>query len=125
MTILDGKTLSQEIREEIRLRIEKRKAEGKSIPCLATILVGQDPASETYVKMKVKACEQAGMVSIRRDLPESTTTAELLEEIQRLNANPDVHGILLQHPVPEQIDERACFDAIVRELVSTIPELRG
>ena len=112
MTILDGKTLSQEIREEIRLRIDKRKAEGKSIPCLATILVGQDPASETYVKMKVKACEQAGMVSIRRDLPDSTTTAELLEEIQRLNANPDVHGILLQHPVPEQIDERACFDAI-------------
>lgn len=112
MTLLDGKTLSLEIREDIRKQIEKRKAEDKTIPCLATILVGQDPASETYVKMKVKACEQAGMHSIRRDLPETTTTAELLEEIQRLNANPDVHGILLQHPVPEQIDERACFDAI-------------
>lgn len=112
MTLLDGKTLSSEIREEIRQKIEKRQQEGKAIPCLATLLVGQDPASETYVKMKVKACQQAGMQSIRRDLPESTTTEELLEEIQRLNANPDVHGILLQHPVPEQINERECFDAI-------------
>ncbi|MCB1165599.1 MAG: bifunctional methylenetetrahydrofolate dehydrogenase/methenyltetrahydrofolate cyclohydrolase [Leptospiraceae bacterium] len=112
MKLLDGKTLSTEIREDLARQVAQRASDGKSIPCLATILVGQDPASETYVRMKVKACEQAGIRSIKRELPETTTTAELLDEIQRLNANPDVHGILLQHPVPSQIDERACFDAI-------------
>jgi methylenetetrahydrofolate dehydrogenase (NADP+)/methenyltetrahydrofolate cyclohydrolase len=79
---------------------------------LATILVGDDPASATYVKMKGNACQRVGMDSLRIELPSTTTTEELLAEINRLNTNPDVHGILLQHPVPAQIDERACFDAI-------------
>ena len=70
---------------------------------LATILVGADPASATYVQMKVNACGRVGMGSVRVDLPQSTTTEELLAEIDRLNKDPDVCGILLQHPVPEQI----------------------
>ncbi|MDO5050475.1 MAG: bifunctional methylenetetrahydrofolate dehydrogenase/methenyltetrahydrofolate cyclohydrolase FolD, partial [Moraxella equi] len=77
-----------------------------------TILVGDDPASATYVRMKGNACKRVGMESIRVEMPSETTTDELLAKIRELNANPDVHGILLQHPVPAQIDERACFDEI-------------
>ncbi|NEU36594.1 bifunctional methylenetetrahydrofolate dehydrogenase/methenyltetrahydrofolate cyclohydrolase, partial [bacterium LRH843] len=76
---------------------------------LATILVGDDGASATYVRMKGNACRRVGMDSLKVELPKETTTEQLLAEIEKLNANPDVHGILLQHPVPEQIDERACF----------------
>ena len=88
---------------------EKR---GGIVPVLATILVGADPSSATYVRMKGKACERVGMESLKVELPEETTTEELLAEIAKLNANPRVCGILLQHPVPSQIDERACFNQI-------------
>jgi len=89
----------------------KQKMDGRA-PVLATILVGDDPASATYVKMKGNACERVGMASLRVVLSQETTTAQLLDEIDKLNADADVHGILLQHPVPDQIDERACFDRI-------------
>ena len=114
--ILDGKALAQQFEDEMRSRVDKLKdkTNGRT-PILATILVGDDPASATYVKMKGNACERVGMGSIRVELPSSTTTEQLLAEIEKLNTNPDVHGILLQHPVPEQIDERACFDAIALE----------
>ncbi len=75
-------------------------------------MVGDDGASATYVRMKGNACRRVGMDSLKVELPTETTTEQLLAEIEKLNANPDVHGILLQHPVPAQIDERACFDAI-------------
>ena len=81
-------------------------------PTLATILVGNDPASETYVKMKRNTCARVGMESIAVELSEDTTTEELLEKIRTLNNDVNVHGILLQHPVPSQIDERLCFDEI-------------
>lgn len=114
--ILDGKALAQQFEEEMRQRVDQLKARaGGRTPILATILVGDDPASATYVKMKGNACERVGMGSTRIELPASTTTEQLLAEIDKLNNNPDVHGILLQHPVPEQIDERACFDAIALE----------
>jgi methylenetetrahydrofolate dehydrogenase (NADP+)/methenyltetrahydrofolate cyclohydrolase len=114
--VLDGKSLSKQIEGELSLRVEKLKAvNGGRTPILATILVGEDPSSATYVKMKGNACERVGMQSLKVILGESTTTAELLEKIDALNANPDVHGILLQHPVPAQIDERACFDRIAIE----------
>jgi methylenetetrahydrofolate dehydrogenase (NADP+)/methenyltetrahydrofolate cyclohydrolase len=74
--------------------------------------VGADPASATYVKMKGNACRRVGMDSMAIELPETTTTEQLLAKINELNNNPDVHGILLQHPVPAQVDERLCFDAI-------------
>lgn len=84
-------------------------------PTLATILVGQDPASTTYVRMKGNACERIGMDSLKVELSSATSTSQLLKEIFKLNQDPAVHGILLQHPVPEQINERECFDAIALE----------
>jgi methylenetetrahydrofolate dehydrogenase (NADP+)/methenyltetrahydrofolate cyclohydrolase len=110
--LLDGKALSQHIESDLSQRVAAIKSASGRTPILATILVGDDPASATYVTMKGKACQRVGMDSIRVELPSSTTTEQLLAEINTLNQNPDVHGILLQHPVPEQIDERACFDAI-------------
>ena len=111
--VLDGKSLSKQMEADLAGRVEKLKtaSQGRT-PILATLLVGNDPASGTYVKMKGNACRRVGMDSLRVDLPETTTTEELLARIDELNANPDVHGILLQHPVPKQIDERRCFDAI-------------
>lgn len=109
-TILDGKTTSQQILLDIKKRIAQHS--GAPRPCLATILVGDDGASATYVRMKVKTCESVGMISKRIDLPKETTTQRLLEQIDRLNDDDSVHGILLQHPVPNQIDERKCFDRI-------------
>lgn len=111
-TILDGKKLAAQTEEELRDRVAKLKAAGGATPILATILVGDDPASATYVKMKGNACERVGMESMKVEMPKETTTEQLLSKINELNDNPNVHGILLQHPVPEQIDERACFDAI-------------
>ena len=110
--VLDGKALAQKTEEELSARVKALKERGGDTPILATILVGDDPASATYVKMKGNACNRIGMESIRVEMPSSTTTEELLAKIDELNTNPNVHGILLQHPVPEQIDERACFDAI-------------
>ena len=111
--ILDGKALAQHFEEEMRERVRTLKAKaGGRTPILATLLVGADPASATYVKMKGNACRRVGMDSRAIELSAETTTEQLLAEINALNENPDVHGILLQHPVPEQIDERLCFDAI-------------
>lgn len=111
--ILDGKAVAKKTEEELSIRVAKLKeAANGATPILATILVGADPASATYVKMKGNACARIGMESIRVEMSEQTTTEELLAKITELNDNPDVHGILLQHPVPSQIDERACFDAI-------------
>lgn len=113
--VLDGKLLATKIETELAARVAALKARSGRTPILATLLVGADPASATYVKMKGNACRRVGMDSLKIELPETTTTEQLLAEIHRLNANPDVHGILLQHPVPPQIDERACFDAIALE----------
>lgn len=109
--ILNGNNVADEIKTSLAVRIE-RLAESGTIPCLATILVGDDPSSATYVRMKGNACKRLGIRSIRVDLPASTTTEELIAAIARLNDDPDVHGILLQHPVPHHIDERAAFDSI-------------
>ena len=109
--ILDGKNLSKITEESIKYRV-KNLSENNIKPTLATILVGDDPASETYVKMKRNTCARVGMESIAIELPDTTTTEELLNKIESLNSDKNVHGILLQHPVPSQIDERKCFDAI-------------
>jgi len=110
--LLDGSKVAFETEEKLKERVEVLKEKKGFVPILATILVGDDPASATYVKMKGNACERIGMKSIKVELPSSTSTEELLSEISKLNLNKEVHGILLQHPVPEQIDERICFDAI-------------
>ncbi len=110
--VLDGKALAQKTEAELSTRVSALKEKTGRTPILATILVGDDPASATYVKMKGNACTRIGMESLKVELPNSTSTQQLLDKIQELNANNDVHGILLQHPVPSQIDERLCFDAI-------------
>jgi methylenetetrahydrofolate dehydrogenase (NADP+)/methenyltetrahydrofolate cyclohydrolase len=111
--VLDGKRLAKQIEEELAERVRKLQEQTqKDPPTLATILVGEDPASATYVRMKGNACKRVGMRSRQIALPAETTTQELLDQIEALNRDPDVAGILLQHPVPAQIDERQCFDAI-------------
>ena len=109
--ILDGKELSRISEESIKKKVQELSSKNIK-PTLATILVGNDPASETYVKMKRNTCARVGMESIAVELSEDTTTEELLEKIRTLNNDVNVHGILLQHPVPSQIDERLCFDEI-------------
>jgi len=114
--ILDGKAIAQQTEAELSERVARLKQKsGGQAPILATILVGGDPASATYVKMKQNACKRVGMESIAVEMPDSTTTEQLLAKIQELNTNPNCHGILLQHPVPEQVDERLCFDSIALE----------
>lgn len=111
--ILDGKAIALKTEAELYQRVAKvKEASGGKTPMLATILVGGDPASATYVRMKQNACKRVGMDSIAVEMPENTTTKILLEKIQLLNTNPACQGILLQHPVPPQIDERICFDSI-------------
>ncbi len=110
--VLDGKALAQQVEGELARRVQKIKEKNGTIPILATILVGDDPASAVYVRMKGNACKRVGMESLKIALPQMATTDELLGEIDALNANPDVHGILLQHPAPPHIDERRCFDRI-------------
>ena len=109
--LLDGKELSRISEESIKKKVQELSSKNIK-PTLATILVGNDPASETYVKMKRNTCARVGMESIAVELSEDTTTEELLEKIRSLNNDKNVHGILLQHPVPSQIDERLCFDEI-------------
>lgn len=111
--LLDGKAYSKEFEAELNVRVARLHLQEP--PILATILVGDDPASATYVKMKGNACRRVGMESLSIHLPGTTTTDELLAAIDDLNANSRVRGILLQHPVPKQIDERACFDRIALE----------
>lgn len=111
--ILDGKTLAKQTETKLAERVSAAMTKsGAATPILATILVGNDPASATYVAMKGNACRRVGMDSRKVVLPEDTTTEQLLATVGELNADPNVHGILLQHPVPRQIEERDCFDAI-------------
>ena len=109
--ILDGKKLASESEKEILESVSVLKEKG-IIPTLATILVGDDPASETYVRMKQETCKRVGMKSLAINLPKETSTEELLLKIDELNNDKKIHGILLQHPVPNQINERECFERI-------------
>ena len=109
--ILDGKKLANESEKEILESVLLLKESG-IIPTLATILVGLDPASETYVRMKQQTCKRVGMESVAINLPKETSTEELLLKIDELNNDKSIHGILLQHPVPNQINERECFERI-------------
>ncbi|MDQ1912103.1 tetrahydrofolate dehydrogenase/cyclohydrolase catalytic domain-containing protein [Paenibacillus sp. GD4] len=112
--ILDGACVAQSVKEKLAQRIQSLALQGIT-PCLATILVGDDPASETYVKMKGNACRRLGIHSRRIHLDRSITTNELITIINELNHDDQVHGILLQHPVPHHLDERAAFEAIAIE----------
>jgi methylenetetrahydrofolate dehydrogenase (NADP+) / methenyltetrahydrofolate cyclohydrolase len=109
--LMNGTELSREIVAGAAKRAAELTAAGVT-PCLATVIVGEDPASVTYVRMKQNRSGKAGIASRHVALPEETTTQQLVDEISDLSADPEVHGILLQHPVPAHIDERAAFEAI-------------
>lgn len=110
-TIIDGKQLAEQKRAEIQKRVLQLKSHGK-VPGLTVILVGDDPASATYVKGKEKACEQAGIRSEVIRLPASTTESELLQYVNKCNEDPAVDGILVQLPLPNHIDENTVIDNI-------------
>jgi methylenetetrahydrofolate dehydrogenase (NADP+)/methenyltetrahydrofolate cyclohydrolase len=110
--ILDGKAIGNEIQKEIKLQVADVIARHGRQPTLAVVLVGGDPASQVYVAHKEKGCAKVGLASQRHFLPEQTTTSELLALVQQLNADPAVTGILVQLPLPKQIDGTAVLDAI-------------
>ena len=111
---LDGKTMSNELREKLALRVENLKARGVT-PGLAVILVGEDPASQIYVKNKGLGCAQVGMHSVTIRLPETTTQQELETQIDQLNGDASIHGILVQLPLPKGLDEAAALARIAPE----------
>jgi len=114
-TILDGKQLAAEMRADIARQVAALKAATGVTPGLGVILIGADPASTSYVTAKEKACEEAGMYSQDVRVPAETTQAEALELVRRMNADPRVHGVLVQLPLPKHIDESAVIDAIAPE----------
>ena len=105
MQILDGKKAAQSIREDLRINVAQRAAEGKKIPHLAAILVGNDGASETYVAAKVKACEETGFKSTLIRFDADTSEAKLLSKVEEFNNDPDIDGILVQLPLPKHISD--------------------
>lgn len=109
---IDGKSLAGKVEAQVRQGVEKLKSEKNVTPGLATILVGEDPASRMYVRLKHKACERVGIHAEDHDLPESTTQEELLGVIRELNSRKDIHGILLQLPLPKHLDAKAAMLAI-------------
>lgn len=113
--LMDGRGLAKRIVMEAAARAAEISQRTGTVPCLATVLVGEDPASATYVRMKQARCAKAGIRSRHIGLPADTTTAELIEALTSLSKDPDVHGILLQHPCGPHIDERAAFEAIAPE----------
>ncbi|MDR3628332.1 MAG: tetrahydrofolate dehydrogenase/cyclohydrolase catalytic domain-containing protein [Ignavibacteriaceae bacterium] len=112
MEIIDGKKIAAEIKDELKLAVAELIKNGKNVPGLVTILVGDSPASESYVKSKAKSCLEIGMRSKIEKLSAETTEAELLELVEKYNNDKDYHGILVQLPVPKHINEDKIIDAI-------------
>jgi methylenetetrahydrofolate dehydrogenase (NADP+) / methenyltetrahydrofolate cyclohydrolase len=110
--ILDGRAVAAAILDRVRVEVTDVVARCGRVPVLATVLVGDDPASHTYVRMKANRCAQVGLRSRRLELDATITTRALVSRIEELSADPDVDGILLQHPIPAHLDERAAFEAI-------------
>jgi methylenetetrahydrofolate dehydrogenase (NADP+) / methenyltetrahydrofolate cyclohydrolase len=111
-TIIDGKSISKQIRSEIREQTERFRRETGTVPGLAFILVGENPASQVYVKMKGKGCEEVGFYSVTRELPAGISQSELIQLIDTFNKDPNIHGILTQLPLPDHIDEAAVIESI-------------
>jgi methylenetetrahydrofolate dehydrogenase (NADP+)/methenyltetrahydrofolate cyclohydrolase len=112
MQLIDGKALAGRIQEEVASGVEELKREKNIVPGLAVILVGDDPASHAYVKMKARACEKVGFYSITHNMPESITQDEIMGTIEMINANPRIDGILVQLPLPRHIDTDVILEAI-------------
>ncbi len=112
MILLDGKMLSEKIKEEVKVEVAQLVEEKQITPGLAVILVGNDPASATYVASKAKSCKNAGIYSVVHEMPESITQDELLDTINLMNKNPKLDGILVQLPLPKHIDTTTVLEAI-------------
>ena len=110
--VLNGRELALRLEEKLKKKVEILKGKSGDNATLATIIVGNDPASQTYVRMKGNACERVGIKSLKIELEETSTTEDLLSVISKLNEDSKIDGILLQHPVPRHIDERKCFNMI-------------
>jgi len=110
--IIDGKKIAAELHQTIKQRVQKRLDAGRKAPGLAVVLIGEDPASQVYVRNKRLACEKAGIISRAYDLPATTTQQELNDLVDQLNQDDDVHGILVQFPLPEGLDEAAIIERI-------------
>ena len=110
--IMDGKAIAAEIQQEIATEVERFTSETGIQPCLAAVLVGDDPASQVYVRNKERACERVGIGSQLHRLPAETTQSELLQLVRNLNEDPAVHGILVQLPLPKSLDETGVLDAV-------------
>ena len=110
--VLDGKSIALKVREQVRLKVEKRAANNKRTPGLAVILVGQNPASQVYVRKKHEACEEAGIISREYNLEENTLEGDLLALITELNNDTTIDGILVQLPLPDHIDSTLVLEAI-------------
>ncbi len=114
-TIIDGKAIAAEIRQEVRAEVERLKAQYGRVPGLATVLVGENPASATYVRMKGQACEEVGIYSVKPTLPADATQEQVEGLVRELNADPSIHGILVQLPLPPHLNERAVLSALSLE----------
>lgn len=112
MVLIDGKKISAQIREELKSEIDKLKAAGRNVPGLVTILVGEDPASQVYVRSKIKDCEEIGMKTKAENHPADISEKNLLDLVKKYNEDPYYHGILVQLPLPEHIDENKIIEAI-------------
>jgi methylenetetrahydrofolate dehydrogenase (NADP+)/methenyltetrahydrofolate cyclohydrolase len=112
MNILDGKALSDKIKTELKTEIDSLQKEHNIIPGLAVVLVGSDPASATYVKMKAKSCKDVGIYSIVHEMPTDISEQKILDTIKMMNNNPNIHGILVQLPLPAHIDTNKVIEAI-------------
>ena len=110
--IIDGKAIAESLREKVKGQVSERVAAGRLAPGLATVIVGDNPASKVYVRMKHKACQEAGIKSIGHELPADTSQEALEALVRKLNENPEIHGILVQLPLPAGLDEESVLNSI-------------
>ncbi len=110
--IIDGKAIAESIREEVKLNVQERQEQGLPVPGLATVIIGDNPASKVYVRMKHKACQEAGIRSVGHELPATATQDEVEALVKQLNDDPQIHGILVQLPLPAGLDEERVLNTI-------------
>jgi methylenetetrahydrofolate dehydrogenase (NADP+) / methenyltetrahydrofolate cyclohydrolase len=110
--VIDGKAIAESIREEVKKSVQERMAQGLPVPGLATVIIGNNPASKVYVRMKHKACQEVGILSIGHELPSTTSQEEVEALVKELNDDPKIHGILVQLPLPAGLDEESVLNTI-------------
>lgn len=110
--IIDGKAIAESLREKVKQEVSERVAAGRSAPGLATVIIGDNPASKVYVRMKHKACQEAGIKSIGHELPANANQEDVEALVRKLNADPEIHGILVQLPLPAGLDEESVLNSI-------------